>query len=334
MMGRVMGRAWPLLLATAIGLVSSVPVSAQERERQCRCVDAEGAPLEDCVCVRTPRLERIVVAPFGLGSERPRLGISVEVGDPSEEQRGAVVSGVLEDGPAARAGIRAGDVVTSVDGHSLLSPLESERERDLDPDRSLPAQRLLALARDVEPGDRVEIGYLREGETLRATLEAEDLSDWTGLTVAPVVPGWDAEAFELRMEEMSERMRSMRGPRAPGAPDAPEGPFRFRLEGPNGDGFAWLRAAQGRVGGLELVAVNPELGGYFGVERGVLVVSVTDGGGLGLRPGDVILEIDGRSVDAPGRARQLLGTYDDDESVTFRIRRDGREMDVSGRIGG
>ncbi|HUE97203.1 MAG TPA: PDZ domain-containing protein, partial [Longimicrobiaceae bacterium] len=82
-----------------------------------------------------------------------------------------------------------------------------------------------------------------------------------------------------------------------------------------------------------LVRVGPELGSYFGTERGVLVATVREESALGLQAGDVILEIGDRTVEDPARVRSILSTYGDDESVTFRIMRDGRAMDVSGRIG-
>lgn len=137
-----------------------------------------------------------------------------------------------------------------------------------------------------------------------------------------------------RMREFGDQMRSFRGPRPPDAPNAPmpPGAFDFRFDGPDADGLrSFARGAFGS--GLELVRVGPELGSYFGTERGVLVVAVREESALGLQAGDVILEIGDRTVEAPARVRSLLATYRDDEPVTFRIRRDGREMDISGRIG-
>jgi S1-C subfamily serine protease len=44
------------------------------------------------------------------------IGVSV-----ADASNGALIEGVVADGPAARAGIAAGDVVTAVDGHSVTS---------------------------------------------------------------------------------------------------------------------------------------------------------------------------------------------------------------------
>lgn len=338
MMGRVKEAGFAFLLAGVLGLSAS-PVAAQDRDTDCRCVDRDGTELENCICVRTPNVDRIVIGSFP-GAGRPRLGISVDVSDPTDEPRGARISDVMPDGPAARAGLARGDVITRVDGRSLLEPLDAERERELDQDRSMPAQRLLALARELEPGDQVEIEYVRGEETRRANVEAEDLTDW-GRSFTFTTPEWDAEAFGERMRSLSERMRGMRAPdvpRMPGAPRAPGAPlpegFRFHFDGRDGEGAAWFGLAPRAGFGLEMVALNPELGGYFGAERGVLVTSVENESGLGLQAGDVILEVDGRAVDEPGRVRSILATYEEDEPVAFRIRRDGREMDVAGRTGG
>lgn len=335
MMGRVEQAGFAFLLAGVLSLAAS-PLAAQDRGTDCRCVDRDGTELENCICVRTPHVDRIVMGSFP-GAERPRLGISVDVSDPSDEPRGARISDVMPDGPAEQAGLAEGDVITHVDGRSLLEPLDADRERELDQDRSMPAQRLLALARQLEPGDQVEIDYLRGQESRRATVEAEDLTDW-GRRFAFTAPEWDAEAFGERMRSMSERMRGMRAPNAPGRPGTPGAPpperFRVHFDGREGGGAAWFGLAPRAAAGLEMVALNPELGGYFGAERGVLVTAVESENGLGLRAGDVILEVDGRAVEEPGRVRAILATYEEDEPVAFRIRRDGREIDVTGRTGG
>jgi hypothetical protein len=340
MTGRVKGTALAFLFFGAVGLAEAPAVAAQERTTECRCVDRDGTELENCVCVRTPRMDRIVMAPWGGAQDRPRLGISLDISAQAEAVGGARISGVLDDGPAARAGLREGDVVTRVDGRSLTEPLDADRERVFDLDGSLPAQRLLALARELEPGDRLDIEYLRDGEPGRVTVEAEDLEGWGRRFTFSVTPDWDAEAFGERMRVFSDRMRELQGPRAPRPPRGPDAPppglerFGLHFDSPDGDGPAWFRFGPRAGFGLEMVALNPDLGGYFGAERGVLVTSVEEENALGLRAGDVILEVDGRSVETPERVRAILATYDGDEPVAFRIRRDGREVDVSGRIGG
>ena len=309
---------------------------AQDRDEECTCVDRDGAEIESCICVRTPEMARIALGSILAGAERPRLGISLDVSEPAAGERGAHISGVMEDGPAERAGLAEGDVITSVDGRPLSQPLAPEIERELDPERSLPAQRLLALARRLEPGDRVEIEFLRDGESRRVTVEAEHLGGW-GKTFTLTTPEWDAEEFGERMRSLSERMRRMRAPQTPPAPDAPRAPaprgFRFELDGPAVPGTGFGHRPAGAFG-LEMVGLSPDLGRYFGTERGVLVTAVAEDNALGLRAGDVILEIDGRAVEDPRRVHSILVTYDRDEPIVLRVRREGREMDLSGRTGG
>ena len=332
--------AFLLTVASATGVATgaSAQEPERERERDCRCVDGDGTELEDCVCVRMPDVQGILAGSLP-GLDRPRLGISVMMTEPSEQAEGARITDVLEDGPAERAGLREGDVVTRLDGHALTAPLDNDLERDLDPDRALPPQRLLALVREIEPGDEVEVEYLRDGETRRTTVEAEEIRGWGSFTV-----GWDSERFGEEMRALGDRMRALRSleaPHPPGAPrafrfdgpDAPDAPGAFRFEGLGGDAPVWFEFQRRFGGGLELVRVNPELGTYFGTDRGVLVASVPDGSALGLRPGDVILEIDGRAAEDPERVRSILASYDPEEAITFHVRRDGREVDVSGRVG-
>ena len=83
--------------------------------------------------------------------------------------------------------------------------------------------------------------------------------------------------------------------------------------------------------GLDLVELNPGLGVYFGTEEGVLVADVVDGSRLGLRPGDVVVAVDGRRVDDGAELRRILRSYEEDEEIEFRIWRDGSETTVTGR---
>jgi S1-C subfamily serine protease len=276
-----------------------------------------------------PRLD-MAFAPFGA---RPRLGISVSTDqEGTVDAQGARVTSVLDDGPAAEAGLQEGDIITRVGGQSLLQPLDADVEEDFDLDVSLPVQRLLSIARGLEAGEQVEIEYLRGGERLTATVEAQELSARS----FAYAYGFDPERIRVDAERLREQARAMaesarawefqwRGPDAPRPPGAPEVGFfgGGGLIGPLGSSRY----------GLELIELNEGLGTYFGASEGVLVTEVDEDSTLGLRAGDVILRVGDRDVDTPDRMLRLLGTYEDGEEVTFRIRRNGSEMSVMGRLG-
>ncbi len=112
-----------------------------------------------------------------------------------DRPRGALVSDVQAETPAASAGLTAGDVILSIDDQPVAGPDDLSRAV---------AQR--------DPGDQVRLGVWRGGETteIRATLAA--LSD----AGAPMAPPAAADATEvpelgLSLSELSPDARSREG---------------------------------------------------------------------------------------------------------------------------
>ncbi len=87
-----------------------------------------------------------------------------------------------------------------------------------------------------------------------------------------------------------------------------------------------------RLPNLELVALNPDLGEYFGTDQGVLVVNVPEESELNLQAGDVIQAIDGREVRSPSHAMRILRSYEADEEVSFQVMRKQRTLTIQGRV--
>jgi hypothetical protein len=316
--GALVAVAWP-----AQG--SAAPQQRQNQSQvECRCVDADGTAIDDCTCFRMPSFD-MAFAPF---APRPRLGISVDGDQPSTvDAQGARVSSVIEDGPAGEAGLREGDIITRLGGQSLLQPLAPDVEEDFDLDESLPVQRLMSIARGLETGEEVEVEFLRDGQRQTVTVEARDISprafamafDGDQIRIDAERMRADAERLREQMRGMTDDMRVFQW--SPDAPDAPR--VRF-FGGPLGSSRY----------GLELIELNEGLGAYFGATRGALVTEVDEDSTLGLRAGDVILRVGDRDVTTPDRVLRLLATYEDGEQITFRIRRNGSEMDVMGRLEG
>ncbi len=335
---------------------------------ECRCVDPDGNEIENCRCFRT--LDRGQFA-WSVTGSRPRIGITLSTSGDENAAVGATIQSVMEDGPAERAGLKEGDIITYFDGRSLFDPLEdAEAEADLDLDGSLPAQRLLQMAQDLEPGDEVEVRYLRDGESATTTLTAEDLEGWGGnyLFLGEGWEGqweprdfggaWNLQEFEGNWREALEDFQSQwnteefREQWKEAAEQFQSQNWRnlwFDTLGAEGNVVFWRGEDEpnvlfettepwnlyfGGVEGLQLEKLNPNLGEYFGTDMGVLVTEVEEDSTLGLQAGDVVLRVGDREVGDPSRLRKILLSYDPDEEITLHIMRQKREMTVTGTRGG
>ncbi len=111
--------------------------------------------------------------PFGVyafGDNRGRIGVIVDTRvNAAGDKVGARVDGITPGGPAEKAGLKVGDVITRFNG-TALGGAESE-----DAENSGPGMKLIDLARKLEPGDTVQVEYRRGTDARKATLVAEDL---------------------------------------------------------------------------------------------------------------------------------------------------------------
>jgi predicted metalloprotease with PDZ domain len=86
------------------------------------------------------------------------------------------------------------------------------------------------------------------------------------------------------------------------------------------------------LGDMELATLSPQLGSYFGTEKGVLVVRAPANGALKLEDGDVILAIDGREPTSGSHATRILGSYQPGEKVTLRIVRQHKTQQIEATL--
>jgi hypothetical protein len=236
---------------------------------------------------------------FRFDMRRGRMGITVDLrGDPARDSIGARVAGVTPGGPADRAGVRTGDLITRVNGTRLNVAPPGARDEDWE-EESRPALRLLRVASRFDGGDTVRLDVRRGSENLVFTFVAE----------------------ESDMDRIVERMRLplMRDFVGVMPHEGQEGRVRVFVGG-------------GGASDLELVRVNPGLGDYFGTSEGLLVVDVGSDTALGLRAGDVILSIGTRRPTSPAHAMRILGTYEGGEEVRFEVMRQKRRTAVQGRM--
>ena len=235
-------------------------------------------------------------------SRRARLGLKVNLRARESDSVGAYVDAVTPNGPAAKAGIRSGDVITRVDGRSVLGgPAVSRDDRE-----SLPGLRLIELAATLEPNDTIPVEFRRgkERKTVSVVTADEPNIVFRGRS--------DGPAFAFRY--------------------SPDGRMTMPLEEDDMlGGVPFLYGSP--LAHLELAPLNPDLGQYFGATSGVLVIGVPSGSKLGLKGGDVVLAVDGRTPESPSHLLRILRSYDDAESFKAEVLRNRKRLSVEGRLG-
>ncbi len=274
-----MTRKW-LMAALAALVVAPVALSAQEPAPRAR-----------------PRARtRVETGPFGFAfsGNRGRIGVVVKTdADEANDKIGARIEAVTPGGPADKAGLKAGDIITRFDGTALGGVAAEEDET------SGPGMKLIELARALDPGDTVQVEYRRGTETRKATLVAAEV-EMRGMATVDI-------------PDMIERAMP-RGQWTPG------GDFHLNM---------FMDAPWG---GIELVSLNPDLGEYFGTREGVLVVRAPEDSTLALKGGDVILAIGGRKPTSPEHAMRILRSYDEGESVVLDVQRKQRRTSVTWKV--
>ena len=98
---------------------------------------------------------------------RGRIGVAIRDISPSLKEGlglptldGALVSDVVEDSPAAKAGIENGDVIIAFNGEDILDASDIRNSVGL-----------------VEPGERADITYLRDGKRRTTRIEVEEFEE-------------------------------------------------------------------------------------------------------------------------------------------------------------
>jgi serine protease Do len=256
------------LLAAALS-VASPAAKAEEKEKDVRIVKVSGGG--------------------------PRLGATVEEAEPPAH--GALVKGVQDGTPAAKAGLKSGDVIVKFDGEGVRSTAQLRR-----------------LVEETPVGRPVSIEVNRGSgkETLTATLER---GRGSRMDVDGDGPWAD--------------MLAPRPPEPPDAPDAPVPPempsFSFHSHrGPAGGP---------RKLGIRFQEVSGQLAQYFHLssEQGILVVHVdTDSPAAkaGIQAGDIVLKIDGKSVADEEDLRRAVDGLEAGKEASLTVQRDGRPLDL------
>jgi predicted metalloprotease with PDZ domain len=284
------------------GQVVDMTVQREGRELDLRLRAAErpGEIYSDAAISRSFRTDSMVESMFrAMDSLRVRI---IESNVETDRDAERVVRRVVQTSPATRARL-----VSIDEPDAVIAPFEFFVFRGEQHD-SLVREMDLINARMEQLREREQA---RRADLTRAGQRAQSL---------------DRELEELRRQSadlrtsMAEAARASAGweyllpptPEPAAAPAAPSAetfrPLTPYLLGSN------------RVAGAQVIDVQPELGAYFGVERGVLVVEVSPGTPAaiaGMRPGDVITRLDRFSVTTVDELRSGVAQAGDTLPVTL-----------------
>jgi len=309
-----------VLAATAVAVGWTPPVFGQQAFAIAR---PEGQDKKIVIETRQrPAILRERLPGLGGGGH---LGVSIRevTGDDVAKlkltgQSGALVDEVAADSPAAKAGLVKGDVAVSFDGENVRS-----------------AQQFTRLVRETPPGRTVKMAVTRDGKRVDLTVTLDD----SGAETFDVrIDDEDMKAeIEREMERVRPELDGLRErrfrtmPREPMMRPPNAGVFGWYDDGPGDRVFAFA-TGKGRLG-VTVQDLTPELAEFFAVKEGVLVSSVakdTPAAKAGIKAGDVITAVNGKTVDSSGALVDELREKSGD--VTIGVMRDRKAITLKATL--
>lgn len=218
------------------------------------------------------------------------------------DERGALVKDVQRDTPAAKAGLKADDVIVRFDGEPVRS-----------------AAQLTRLVRETPAGRPVTIEVNRAGTIQRLTATLEE-----GRGFAHILG--DAGDMNINVPPV---------PPVPPIPPVPpvEPLVREQMDRFNREFFV---QRPGRLG-IRYQELSGQLARYFKVADGSLLVSDVDedspAGKAGLKAGDVIVQVNGKAVSHGQDLREQVARAESGAQITLGVQRDGKPTDLKVTLG-
>ena len=229
-----------------------------------------------------------------------RLGVSVADVE-GTDARGVRIEEVEQESPAETAGFQKGDIVVEFDGERVRS-----------------ARQFTRLVSETPAGRQVSAAVTRGGQRVALTVTPRESS-----SVSMFSPD-QKRALEM-LEDRVYALPAPVPPRPPSAPRAPRAPQPPAIER-----FFY----SGNQLGVTTNSLSDQLQEYFGAKGGLLVTSVTKDSAAekaGVKAGDVIVSVNGRSVDDPFELRESMQHLEAGEEFTLEIVRDRKSMTLKGK---
>ncbi len=255
-----------------------------------------------------------------------------------DEDEGVMISQVVDDGPAAKAGFEDGDVILKFDGKAI------ESFGDLN-----------KAMKKTSPGDKVAIEILHNGKRQTAEVElgeAEKNSFTYSMNSDSNAP--DVEFFSEGEHDVmvmggkhGSHTRSWTDEDGhtkvivmSGDEDGDHENVWFSEDGVTVDLVMKNMAFGSDRGfmGVELDDLNDQLGEYFGIEdgEGALVSKVRDdspAAAAGLKAGDVIISVNGESVEDSGEVHEAMNDTEPAQEIEVKVVRKGKSKTLKVTLG-
>jgi membrane-associated protease RseP (regulator of RpoE activity) len=260
-----------------------------------------------------------------VSEDKPREGkspyLGVSLGEETESpDGGARIEDVFDDSPAAKAGLREGDVIVQFGATAIHGPMA-----------------LTKKIHESKAGDKVPVTVLRDGKQETLTVEIGERAERRIVVKVPDFEGEDLIVPMPDLDKLKIELHDLDGQKDVLEKQADAMKRIHVLGRGRGRGLSWFAAEYGKPRlGVELVEATPDLREFLGGKRdaGVLVGKILAGRPAeraGIRVGDLIVSVDGTSVEDSGDLIDTLSEKDG-KTVDLEIVRDKRTMHLKVEI--
>ncbi|HZS44859.1 MAG TPA: PDZ domain-containing protein [Blastocatellia bacterium] len=216
------------------------------------------------------------------------LGVFTEDND-----KGVVVTRVIKDSPADKAGLKKDDIIVGFDNDQVTS-----------------VRKLNRLISEAAPGQKVNLSVTRDGSKQTLSVTMGKRQDY------PQVFTYNGNGFEVfnQAQEARDRVQA----------------FRDQLQqngqwySTDGNQFFFGPGVSRRIG-VTTTELSEQLAEYFGVKdkHGLLIQTVSENSPAskaGLKAGDVITEVDGDKIETTGDLTRAINRKEDGEIKVTLVR--------------